>query len=94
MTPKHKAEELVDRFRPYAYGPTPEMETNNAKRCAGIFVEEIIALLETLHKPEYTAFIAKHIYTIDGTEYNTHIQGYELLDYFKKVKREIKKIKL
>ena len=48
MTPKEKAEELVDRFREFADGTdaetdrySPNIEKQNAKQCALIAVDEI-----------------------------------------------------
>lgn len=102
MTPKEKAQSLVDNFKGIVYPYIgSSMLTNeidervilrNAKVCATIEVDEIINLLSTLSKPEYTAFIVKDVYTITDTEYEGHAHGYELIEYFQQVKEEISNI--
>jgi hypothetical protein len=48
MTPKEKAEELVDKFLGYAYdGISPAEE--NSKECALIAVDEVIEALHEHH---------------------------------------------
>ena len=51
MSPKEKAQELVDRFREFADGPDPEIdryspniEKQKAKQCALIAVDEILEI--------------------------------------------------
>lgn len=95
MNTKEKAWELVQRKYSDAiyHHLAPNLPTTQiAKICALICVEEMIKLLETLNKPEYTSFLAKDIYTIAETEYDTHIHGYELIEYWNQVKQEIEKL--
>ena len=52
MTPKEKAQELVNKFSPLAknwdcYNDEP-LEENNAKQCAIIALQEMIELLDEL----------------------------------------------
>jgi hypothetical protein len=87
MTPIEKANELVEKF--YS---ARVLDYNGAKQCALIAVEEIIEPLTTLHKPEYTAFDCKSLYSVKETEYETHLTGYEMLAYWSEVKSEIEKL--
>jgi hypothetical protein len=50
MTPKEKAEELVDKFYPRAtsYSSDRKNQNENAKQCALIAVDELIKLYEIL----------------------------------------------
>lgn len=41
MTPKEKAEELIDKFKPFAYDGLSSIE-DNAKQCALILVKEML----------------------------------------------------
>lgn len=84
MNPKEKAKQLVEKYSSYSIG--------DGKKCALVCVEEILEPLKTLHKPEYTSFISKNLYTIPETEYDTHIHGYELIEYFEEVKEELLKL--
>jgi hypothetical protein len=57
MTPKEKAEELVNTFKNYVaekdfFGDN--IELNNAKQCALIAVDEIIQLLERTSPNSYS----------------------------------------
>jgi hypothetical protein len=54
MTPKEKAEELVDKFYPRAtsYASDRKNQIENAKECALIAVDEILNVLWHTHKNE------------------------------------------
>lgn len=84
MTTEQKAKELIEKYSKAAFSRGASI------LCAIICVEEIIKMLETLNKPEYTLFIENDIYTIDNTEYDTHIHGYELLSYWEEVLTHLK----
>ena len=57
MTPREKARELVDKYKPYVYcflgsgmltnTINDEVENNNAKKCALIAVDEIMKIIDT-----------------------------------------------
>jgi len=57
LTPKEKAEELVNKFREYANGDyddgkfSPGIEKQNGKHCALIAVDEILNNCYTVMKP-------------------------------------------
>jgi hypothetical protein len=86
MTPKEKAQQLVDKMS----GFTIEDCKRNATTC----VEEIISELDKLHKPEYTTFITRQAVFINGglSEETETCDGYELNDYWDEVKQEINNI--
>ena len=42
MTPKEKAKELYNLYKPFAHGHSKEVEDYNAYQCALVTVEEII----------------------------------------------------
>ena len=46
MTPKEKAQELVDKYKPYSYGVTEKNIIDCAKHFAIICVDEIINALD------------------------------------------------
>lgn len=81
MTPKEKAEDIVNKMY-----KSPYVQETEAKRCALIAVEEIIKELGQLRKPEYTTFVLKY-----GEEAET-MDGYEKIDYYQQVKQEIEKL--
>jgi hypothetical protein len=79
MTPKEKAEELVHKFKKYAYYPKTDNDmlfvnelNNNAKQCALIAVNEILS--------DYKNYLLHE---------NTEYKG---LMYWNKVKSEIEKL--
>jgi hypothetical protein len=60
MTPKEKAEELVDKFKRYAYYPTTNDDVlfvnqlnYNAKQCALIAVNEILNAVTAIADKRY-----------------------------------------
>jgi hypothetical protein len=76
MSPKEKAQELVDRFREFADGTNPEtdryspnIEKQKAKQCALIAVDEILS--------DYKNYLMHE---------NTEYKG---LTYWNEVKKEI-----
>jgi hypothetical protein len=83
MTPKQKADQLIDKYW-YITGMIM------AKDFAIICVDEIINNFEGLNKPEYCAFdaIGERKFTFKG-EYDTHMTGYDMIEYWNEVKREI-----
>ena len=99
MTPKEKAIELVDYFVMEVRGAdryNHNLESMNifiAKKCASKTVEEILKNFEGLHKPEYCAFdaIGERKFTFDG-EYDEHMTGYDMIEYWEQVNQEIEKL--
>ena len=80
MTPKEKAQQLVDRFREFADGTDPEtdryspnIEKQKAKQCALIAVDEILDFMMNDDKESETCYWANH----------------PLLSYWYEVKKEI-----
>jgi len=104
MTPKEKAQELVDKFKDYVHGYVgssmltnheyPEQILAQAKKVAIITVDEILKQFDGLHKPEYCVFdgIGERKFTFDG-EYKEHMTGYDMVAYWEQVKAELKAIK-
>ena len=88
MTPKEKAIELVDKFT----------QTNGnaffAKECALIAVDEIIKMLMSLYKPEYTSFntVNELMYQFEESDECDVMDGYEMVEYYEQVKQEIEKL--
>lgn len=80
---KQKAIELVEKFGDTTdnWG-TYNLGKRQAKQCAIICVDEILEILSKLHKPEYTTFAI-----------NDNIDGYELEDFYEKIKQEIQNLK-
>lgn len=101
MTPKEKATELINKFSPLVttwdcYHDTPrdpDCILKDAKECALICVDEIMQIFECLTKPEYTAFdfIGDRKFTFKS-EYETHLTGYDMQEYFEEVKTAIKNL--
>jgi hypothetical protein len=87
MTPKEKAQELINRFSKVGL-----QQREEGIECALICVDEIITVFLGMHKPEYAAFdaIGERKYTYEA-EYDTHMTGYNMIGYFEEVKTEIKK---
>lgn len=50
MTPEEKAKELIEKFKPLAFGVTEDLYTKNAKACAIMCVDEIISELEEVYQ--------------------------------------------
>lgn len=105
-SPKEKAEEIIkkiltnipdykvagrDGLNGLVIMKDAEKINNTAKQCALIAVDEILAIIETLDKPEYTAFLLKDKLEFE-TEYAKHFNGYDIEEYFKEVKSEIEKL--
>ena len=84
MTPKQKAEYLIDKM--YSISGLPRF----SKAYALICVDEILLNFEGLHKPEYCAFdaIGERKYIFES-EYPEHMTGYDMVEYWNEVKREI-----
>jgi len=81
MTPKEKAEKLVNKFRDYADGTdsetdrfSPNIERKNAKQCALIAVNEILKELDV---------------EIWGLEM---YEAFDRQSYWQEVKQEIEKL--
>jgi hypothetical protein len=93
MTPKEKALEYVVTYYKIVPSRSKKESSELAKKLAIICVDEILKNFDGLDKPEYTAFdaIGERKFTFDG-EYDTHMTGYDMEEYWKEVKREIKKI--
>jgi hypothetical protein len=79
MTPKEKAQELAMKFDKYG-------ETDNAKQCALIAVDEIIDALE-----KYDELTEKHLKDeFDVTYFSCELQNMDSdFRYWEKVKQEI-----
>lgn len=90
MTPKQYAFHLVNvvfnlqNIKGVSIMTMKEVRVNSAL----IHVEQLIKIISTLHKPEYTSFILKDELQWT-TEWDTHFHGYDLIDYMKQVKTEI-----
>lgn len=88
MTPKEKAQELVDKF----------IQTNGnsffAKKCAIAAVDEIIKMLMSLYKPEYTSFntVNELMYKFEESDECDVMDGYQMVEYYEQVKQEIEKL--
>lgn len=96
MTPKEKANKLVDEFlnmKPIKLSDYSRIYQPTAKQCALIVVDEILKNFEWLHKPEYCTFdaIGERKFTFQG-EYNEHTAGYDMIEYWQEVKDEIGKL--
>ena len=103
MKAQEKAQELVSKFADYVSGYVgssfltnyeyPDQILAQAKKVATITVDEILKQFDGLHKPEYCAFdaIGERKFTFKG-EYPEHMTGYDMVEYWKTVKREIDKV--
>ena len=83
MTPKEKAKELVDKFYPFTYSainaPKINQKQSDAVKCALVEVDEIIDELTNLFDTSYSEnLLVRH--TMNR------------VDFWKKVKQEIKKL--
>jgi hypothetical protein len=81
-------------INPYISGYASVIVRNNrAKQSAVIAVDFQLEFLEGLYKPEYTAFdcIGGRKLSFES-ESEDSLNGYELIDYLKQVKTEIKKL--
>ena len=88
MTPKEKAKEFYDKYEfVYIQNYTSKHEVI---QCCIIAVDEILAILRGLHKPEYCGFdaIGERQYTYNG-EYDDLMTGYDMVDYYNEVKTEL-----
>ena len=99
MTPKKKAESLIGKLRDNSYVDSQGFNRKYTIENALICVDEILKNFEGLHKPEYTQFdiYPERKFTFDEggkyeAEYDTYMTGYDMQDYWKAVKREIKKL--
>jgi hypothetical protein len=79
MTPKEKAEDLVDSFLRDGYDVV--MHTRLAKRCALIAVDEIINYLGIIEQNETSDF-----------SFGGSYQGDDYFKYWQEVKQEIEKL--
>lgn len=86
MTAKERANKLFKEF--FNMG----MTNGRAQKAVIKHCDEIIALINTLNKPEYTAFVCLDTHTVEAPEYDTHAHGYDLIRYYKQVKKEAKNI--
>ncbi len=85
LSPKEKAEELVEKYKDYVSGYVgssmltnteyPEQILRNAIQCAIIDVKGKIELVDSLRKPEETTFCVEGKY----------LDGYEMRDYCEEV---------
>jgi hypothetical protein len=100
MTPKEKAFDLFSKFNGGREPVTIEMwnaasdyAKENLRKDALIAVDCAVSVLDGMHKPEYSKFdaIGPRKFTLDKpTEYDSHLTGYELMEYWMQVAVEIK----
>ena len=94
-SPKEKAKELVEKFTEPTeewvddestgkFGWSPNLD--NAKACALIAVDEIIGVLEQIHKPEYCIFIESYDPPI------AELNAYEKIEFYQEVKEAINQL--
>jgi hypothetical protein len=96
MTPKEKAETLIDKMKSIVENSglhatfDYDCYKKAAVKCALIAIDEIVEILEGLNKPEYCAFdaIGERKFHFNG-EYETHMTGYDMFEYWEQVKKEI-----
>jgi hypothetical protein len=100
MTPKEKANDFIKKFGYYVNGYVgssmltnteyPEQILKNAKELSIIVIDEILKNFDDLNKPEYCAFDAtnERKFTFEG-EYDTHMTGYDMIEFWNQVKSEI-----
>lgn len=96
MTAKQKAKRIIEDMN---NGPISQKLWESAsdyaksdlKRKCLIVVTEVLKNFKGLHKPEYCSFdaIGKRRFTYDS-EYETHMTGYDMENYWKEVRNEIK----
>ncbi len=93
MSPKEKAKELYQKMLEAGDAQGDFVYDASAKASAIIAVDEILKTFEGLDKPEYVSFdsVQPRNYTFDS-EYETHMTGYDMEEYYKQVKQEIEKI--
>ena len=93
MTPKEKAEELFIKCYPIWYENGVLAKRKYAKEYAQIVVDEILKQFDGLHKPEYCAFdcIVERKFTFKS-EYPEHMTGYDMVEYWQEVKKEIQQL--
>jgi hypothetical protein len=98
MTPKEKAEQLVNQFKEYSEAKISDNGKDFdkkycSKHCALITLKHMQSLLDGLHKPEYCAFdaIGERKFTFEG-EYPEHMTGYDMISYLEEVKLELDKM--
>jgi hypothetical protein len=98
MTPKEKAIELVGKIPMNGlilkYGDAPKQYKEHSKQCALIAVDEIIKMLMSLYKPEYTTFntVNELMYKFEESNECEVMDGYEMVMYYDEVKQEIEKL--
>lgn len=93
MTPAKKAKELVDKFRQNSKWIEKDYPIDlwrDAKESAIICVDEVLKIFDGIHKLEYCAFdeLGDRKFTFVG-EYDTHMTGYDMIAYWKEVKKQI-----
>lgn len=94
MSPKQKAEELVeDYYSTIMSFLSDNMKWENAKKGALIAVKHMKSIFDGLHKPEYCAFdaVGERKFTFEG-EHPDHMTGYDMLEYLEQVEQEIQKL--
>jgi hypothetical protein len=96
MSPEEKAQYLLDKFNGKKITPEDwEKATPYAKKClvqkANITIDEILKIFDGLVKLEYCKFdaIGERKFTFDG-EYKTHMTGYDMIEYWREVKKILK----
>lgn len=94
MTTEEKSIELLNKFSSLSQWVGGEgnisLGAKMGKQCAIICVEQIIAELNELRKPEYTTFIIEYADPDVPGDPGKTMDGYEKLDYWKAVLEHIK----
>lgn len=94
MTPKEKAQELVDKFIPYAYDGASSSE-ENAQECALIAVDEILNQQKKIIVSHIiTAYKSAKDFNKNLTDIQNQLDHYVLFNdnYWRQVKQEIESL--
>lgn len=69
-------------------------ESVATKQCALHIVEQVIPILQNIHKPEYHSFdiYEPRMFHLPEQEESNSLNGYEILHYWQQVKEEIEKL--
>lgn len=83
MEAKAKAKELVEKITVKIFSSGCTVSKPMVRAIGIMMIDEILKELDGLHKPEYTTF---RTYT------GKQMDGYELIDFYKSVKKQITKL--
>lgn len=85
MTAKEKAAELVAKFGNMLASEHNFRAIAASKKCAIITVDEIIMQIDNMNDPEYVYF-----FPLKDSEEG--LDGYEMIEFYKEVKKEIQNL--